>query len=691
MSVPVREPSGGVREPPARGGGLRAGMVGVGLISEFHVAAVQAMPGVDLVGVHDIDAARAEERAAEWSTTAFPSLEALVAAGANVIHVLTPPVTHAQVALEAIGRGCHVLVEKPLAESPEDAKRIGEAATENGVVATVSHSLLFDPQVLAALEKVRGGAVGEVIGVDFFRSQESPPYAGGPLPPHMRQAGYPWRDVGIHCLYLLPELLGEIVDIDAEWRSLGGDRNLAFDEWRALVQCERGIGQFQLTWNGRPFESRIEIRGTQATLQLDLFARFRTRRVQTPLPKAAEVVVNAYAESLRPLGEVPLNVGRFLSKRIQPYQGVRNLVTDFYTRLEEGLPPRVTVEDAAILVHWVEKVARAAEAEHERSVARFQLSETCEFLVTGATGSLGSAIVERLLEGGRKVRAFVRQPPEEPVDGVEYALGNLGDPEAVGRAVRGAEVVIHAGAAMSGGWVEHECSTVVGTRNVIEACRECGTRQLVHVSSLSVVDWAGSEDGEPINETTPLEPRPGERGAYTRAKLQAELDVSTAAAEGLPCVILRPGVIFGGGVPLLGPAVARRAGERWMVLGSGRLTVPLVYIDDVVDAVLTAVDRELVGGEVIQIIDPERLTQEEILALADADGRRTVHIPRSAVFLVARLSEYPLAKLGRSSPVGLYRLRSALAQAEFESDRAVELLGWHPRVGVREGIRMSAA
>jgi nucleoside-diphosphate-sugar epimerase len=150
-------------------------------------------------------------------------------------------------------------------------------------------------------------------------------------------------------------------------------------------------------------------------------------------------------------------------------------------------------------------------------------------------------------------------------------------------------------------------------------------------------------------------------------------------------------VIFGGGVPLLGPAVARRAGERWMILGSGRLVVPLVYIDDVVDAVLAAVDPGLVGGEVIQIIDPERLTQDEILALAGADGTRVVHIPRRAVFLAARLSEYPLAKLGRPSPVGLYRMRSALAQAEFESDRAVELLGWRPRIGVREGIRMSAS
>ena len=421
-------------------------------------------------------------------------------------------------------------------------------------------------------------------------------------------------------------------------------------------------------------------------LRLDLFAMFRSTRVATPLPKAAERVVNAYGEALRPLFEVPVSAWRFLRKDIRPYQGVRNLIADFYARLAAGLPPRVTVEEAAVLVEWVEKVARAAEAEHAQSAAHLKLSPTTEFLVTGASGSLGSAVVRRLLEEGRTVRAFVRRVPEPPLEGVDYALGNLGDPEAVERAVRGAEVVIHAGAAMSGSWPEHQGATVVGTRNVIEACLRFGARQLVHVSSMSVVDWAGSADGEPIGEGTPLEPHADSRGAYTRAKLQAELAVSAAAAEQLPCVILRPGVIFGGGIPLIGPAVARRAGKRWVILGSGRLTVPLVYIDDVVDAIMAAVERKLVSGEVIQIIDDEHLTQEEILAAANAGGR-AVHVPRPAVLMAGKLSEYPIGWLGRQSPIGVYRLRSALAPASFKSDRAERLLGWRPRVGVREGIR----
>src|SRR5262249_49769237 len=161
--------------------------------------------------------------------------------------------------------------------------------------------------------------------------------------------------------------------------------------------------------------------------------------------------------------------------------------------------------------------------------------------------------------------------------------------------------------------------------------------------------------------------------------------VTQAAAVGLPCVILRPGQIFGGGIQLITSAVARSAGNRWLVLGDGKLKLPLVYIDDVVDAIINAHDKRIAHGEVIQIIDPEQVTQDDVLALAGGD-RSIVHVPRSVVFALGRLSEIPLGLFGRQSPVAKYRLESALARLHYESDRAKQLLDWTPRIGVREGI-----
>ena len=153
-----------------------------------------------------------------------------------------------------------------------------------------------------------------------------------------------------------------------------------------------------------------------------------------------------------------------------------------------------------------------------------------------------------------------------------------------------------------------------------------------------------------------------------RAKLQAEKLVTAA---GVPAVILRPGQIFGGGIPLLTGAVARKVGGRWLVLGDGALELPLVYIDDVVDAITAAIAKQL-RADVIHIIDPERITQNEVLRAMHVGA---VHIPRPLVFLLGRLTRQD------------YRLRSALAQLRFKSSRAHELLGWQPRVGVREGIK----
>ena len=300
-------------------------------------------------------------------------------------------------------------------------------------------------------------------------------------------------------------------------------------------------------------------------------------------------------------------------------------------------------------------------------------------LVTGAGGALGSAVVARLVAEGHRVRGFVRRPIT--TDKVEYVVGDLGDRDAVDRAVAGCEIVVHAGATMKGTWAEHERGTIAGTDNVVRACDLHGVNQLVYISSLSVVDWAGT-DGGAVSESAGLEPRAEERGAYTRAKLAAEKLV--AAAKG-PRVILRPGQIFGGGIPLINGAVARHAGGRWLVLGDGTLELPLVYLDDVVDAIVAAIAKKLVGGEVIQLVDPDRLTQADVLALAGKT--KVVHVPRPLVFALGKLSELPFAVIRKQSPVASYRLKSALARLTYDSQRARDLLGWQPRVGVREGIK----
>jgi nucleoside-diphosphate-sugar epimerase len=191
--------------------------------------------------------------------------------------------------------------------------------------------------------------------------------------------------------------------------------------------------------------------------------------------------------------------------------------------------------------------------------------------------------------------------------------------------------------------------------------------------------------GAPISEETALEPRAAERGAYTRAKLESEQRVKRAVAEeGLRAVILRPGLLFDDRGPLAGGAVARCIFGRWVVLGDGELRLPLVYLDDVVDAIFLAAHGSLSLGEVVQLVDGGGLTQNQVL---DALGvRGTIHVSRGLLFALGAISEWGLRLVGRASPLARYRLRSGLAKVSFHSERAGTLLGWTPRVGVVAGL-----
>jgi predicted dehydrogenase len=216
---------------------FKAGIVGAGHIAEFHIQALKRIPFVEIVGVADLDRAKAETLAGRFGLTAVASLADLVAAGANVIHVLTPPATHAAVATEALRAGAHVLVEKPLATDADDCTKLRDLGRELGLQVGVSHSLLFDPQIRSALEAARRGALGDVVAVDILRGSVYPPYAGGPLPPQYRTAGYPFRDLGIHGLYVIEAFLGPIEKVDATWRSTTGARWSAASAGRVRSSC----------------------------------------------------------------------------------------------------------------------------------------------------------------------------------------------------------------------------------------------------------------------------------------------------------------------------------------------------------------------------------------------------------------------------------------------------------------------
>jgi predicted dehydrogenase/nucleoside-diphosphate-sugar epimerase len=681
---------GGISLPKA----LKAGIVGAGYVSSYHVRAVQSLDFAEVVGITDPDRERARGIARQFGIPAvYTSLAELAAAGANVIHILTPPALHCRLTLEALELGCHVLVEKPMAETDDDCRRMMETARRKGLVLSVNHSARMDPIVLRALDMVRQGACGDLLGVSFLRSSDYPPYAGGPaIPAPFRNGSYPFQDLGVHGLYLLEAFLGEIRSADIRYYSTGTDPNLFFDEWRAQVECARGPAWLQISWNARPMQNEIVVHGTRGVMTVDCYLQTIVVRKTYPAPKPIQRIIGAWDNSLRTLVAVTGNAFRFVTGRLLPSPGIHLSVVKFYEALRAGSPPPVPPEEGRRIVSLMEEVSTRADAEKIERLAEKPPVRRPVILVTGSNGFLGSTLLARLRASGEPIRLLLRRPTRafDCDTNIHLVYGDLGDPAAVDRAVDGVDLVYHVGAAMKGGPADFERGTIWGTRNIIESCLRHGVKRLVYVSSMSVLDQAGHRDGVTVDEKAPLEPFPEKRGLYTQTKLTAEAEVLAAVrGRGLSAVILRPGQIFGPGAETVSPAGTIGLGGRWVIVGSGSHPLPLVYVDDVVDALLLAADRT-VSGELFQLVDSTTITQKEYAAAAQeklGPSLRVVRMPTPVMMFLATAVEVLGKLLKRPLPLSRYRVRSLRPLWPCDSSAAATRLGWTPRVGVREGMR----
>ena len=211
-------------------------------------------------------------------------------------------------------------------------------------------------------------------------------------------------------------------------------------------------------------------------------------------------------------------------------------------------------------------------------------------LVTGGGGFVGSYLIDRLLARGYKVRSFGRsaQPALEQ-KGVEVICGELANSTDVREACVAMDAVFHvaAKAGVWGSWESFYQPNVVGTRNVLEACRTEGIARLVYTSTPSVVF-----NGQPIRGGGPEMPY-GRNWLchYAHTKAIAEKEALAANCDTLKVVALRPHLIFGPGDPHLLPRVidSVKAG-RLKIVGEGTNRVDVSYVDDVAAAHLNALD-----------------------------------------------------------------------------------------------------
>jgi 2-alkyl-3-oxoalkanoate reductase len=677
---------------------IRVALVGAGYVSAHHLKALKLVDGVEVVGIADLDFDRAQQVAARFGVPkAFRTLAEMASVSPEVIHILTPPGSHANIAIEALNMGCHVFVEKPMAENPADCERMIAAAEAAGRILSVNHSARMDPIVLQAMELISSGAIGTVLGVDFFRSSDYPQYSGGPnIPPQFRKGSYPMQDLGVHGLTIFESFLGKVQSVDTLFNSTGADTNLLFDEWRALAHCERGKGQMYLSWNVRPIRSEAIVHGTRGILRLDFFLQTISAVRTMPGPKFLGSVVSALTNAVKTLWQVPANVVRFATGKLSGAPGIHISIRKFYEALQQGTPVPIPASEGRRIISVIDDVCNDADA---RKVLYRQEQlrplPSADILVTGAGGFLGRTLVNRLLKNGETVRVTLRRRIAEWENNpqIQMLCGDLGDPGFVDHAIDGVSTVFHVGAAMKGGKEDFERGTIWGTRNVIDSCLRHGVRRVVYVSSLSVLDHAGHDPRKPVVESSPYEPYAERRGLYTQTKLQAEHMVLDAVRDrNLPAVILRPGQIFGPGGEHFAPSGTISLAGRWVVVGGGYARLPLVFVEDVVDALLLARQNPSVVGAAFNIVDAEKVNQRQYIAAYAQNPKskvRVLYVPYSVMFFGGYLCDLLGKVLKRGLPLSRYRVRSIRPLSPFDLTAAEKTLGWKPSCGTTRGMQIS--
>ena len=678
---------------------FRVGILGAGYVADYHIRALQAEPDVEVVGIADPDRERARVMAERYKIQGvYTSLDELGAAKPNAIHVLTPPAFHAGLAVKALGMGCDVFVEKPMAETVADCERMIAAAEKAGRRLSVNHSARMDPIVLEALRRVKAGQLGDILGVDFFRSSSYIPYAGGPaMPPQFRNGSYPFQDLGVHALYLIESFLGEIGKLEARYFSTGRDPYLVFDEWRLLAHCAKGTGQIYLSWNVNPLQNELVIHGSKGVMHVDCYVQTLAVRRQLPMiPKPVLRMLFVMGNGVSGAWDMVKNFARIATGRLKGNPGIQMAVAGFYDALRRGAEPPIPAAEGLRMVRLMAQVSDEVD-QAKRAVVdaeRARPVPAAKILVTGAGGFLGQPLVRRLAATGEPIRVLLRRPAAwlSQFPNVSAVYGDLGDAEAVNRAVAGVETVYHVGAAMRDGKEEFERGTVWGTRNIIDACLAHKTKRLVYVSSLTVLDQAGHPSGTPVTEKSKLEPYPERRGLYTQTKLTAENEVLAAIGDkGLPAVVVRPGQIFGPGAERVSPAGSIGMGGRWTVVGNGKHLLPLVYVDDVVDGLIAAATRPDAVGQLVQLVDPTPITQREFVAIAQKGipSLKAGRVPRWFMMTAARGIEFLGGILKREMPLSRYRVASLKPPYPFDQTEAQRVLGWTPRVGTRRGLEIT--
>ena len=346
----------------ALGAPLAVGIVGCGHVAHKHLAALRAIRQISVVGVCDHDPAAREAAARTSGGRAYDDLSAMLRdQKLDVVHVLTPPQSHCELAVGAMRAGCHVLVEKPLAMTSREVDHIVSVARQASVHLGVCHNFLFEPAVLRALAMLRSGVLGRLIGVDIFWRI----HHGGRNDRFRnsdwirRLPGGVFQEVAPHALYLQSMFLGRPRIVSVLAKRIGGEVVRGIDELRVLLEGDASLGSVAISVHAEPHQASARIYGTEMSLVLDLTTNVIVKLRTKGTGRVAKLTRSA-DQSWQLLSGTLCNAVKTLTGRMR--FGHETLIRTFYANLRNGVEPPVGAAQGRVVVALLEEISAALTA-----------------------------------------------------------------------------------------------------------------------------------------------------------------------------------------------------------------------------------------------------------------------------------------------------------------------------------------
>lgn len=696
---------------------MKAALVGAGDISHFHIQFLTEIKDVRIVGICDRDSGRAARVAAKYRIPrSYTDHRSMIEVEApDVVHVLTPPMSHAQIAIDAMTRGCHTLIEKPLALGMEEAERMVGVARETGKRLAVCEIYHYDPVIQKAKALLEKGIIGDLIHVENYWFSDvrgsTNAYAkkGGGTGWAYSLPGSVFANFIDHPVYLQREFVGDITEVQTSSFMFGDNPFVPYDELRITLLGKNRMGYIVASLNGKPRMNILRLYGTEGVITADMSNLTVTVARNRGLPSFLLKGVHNFSNSYDLVRDTIVTTAAILKKSIKPRQGLRTLIKTYYDCIripDSGAFDKCLCNaDKAlgtvnILNRIWETIPEERTRESRRSGVRIETTKTFEHvaetekgdrvLVTGASGFLGLHLVEELLKKGFKVRVITRRILKK-FDGepnIEMVYGDIRDPECVRMAVAGIHTIYHCASITTnkGSWDDFEETTINGTRYLLDAAVEHGVRKFLYVSTIAVYGFARRNGHEYVSENRGYGQNLPEFYYYPKSKIEAEkLVLETYRMRNLPVVIIRPGVLFGPG----GKDIFK---NKKILMSAKNKVLPYIYVKNVVDAMILSANSDIAIGKAYNVIGDEQITQADFqkkAASVSGDHGMKIFMPRPALFALAKSVQFLFGRLspGLSPPFGDYHYRSLVRNLKYDNSKIKAELGWRPTVSTDEGIK----